>query len=207
MTSIFSESTYNNSYTVDNLRGKSIQDLESSFTNVYEKIYMYARRNNVPIQQADMTRINQALINLKDVIGSSRMYETSTNGYTKPFTQNDKKHELCSNTRDGGSVCSMLHTIRQSIESSKQEIAKKSTGSFDILNQTQQITENKKNIISRQAQYTMAIEKNKHRRRLIISVAILNTLLIIFYYLMVKPTNFNLISTAPTGNSSGVRNY
>jgi len=199
--SVFTSTEFNQSYTPDVLKGKTISELEALLTNLYEKKYMFYKRNNVPIAAEDMSRIRDALKNMKDVLSSDQKYDDKLNTFTSAFSATDDKSALCSSNRPGGTLCSKLFTLKNDIQLAKNTIAAGSKGSVDILKQTEEITNNRKHIISRQAQYTMAVERNKHRRRLIISVAILNTLLVIFYYLMVKPTNFNLVTSTPSTGS------
>jgi hypothetical protein len=48
------------------------------------------------------------------------------------------------------------------------------------------INDNKKEISSRERQYELAIERNAHRRRMVIMLAILNTIFLMIYYFVTK---------------------
>jgi hypothetical protein len=56
----------------------------------------------------------------------------------------------------------------------------------EIILDQDKINDNKKVISSREQQYQLAIERNAHRRKMIVMLAILNTIFLLTYYFITK---------------------
>jgi hypothetical protein len=187
MTSIDNINTNNNSYKITSLLGSDLSGIRTTF-NAVIKTYKDAHNSNSTTDTI-RTNVYGVLDNIKLTLSNpQRKYVNNA------FVNLETTDKCYGNTTLIN--CPKLQEINAEITDKTIQILTKSQRTNVIMKQQQQIEQNEKDILSRQAQYTMAIERNKHRRRLIISVAILNTLLILFYYLMVKPTKFTEPSTS-----------
>jgi hypothetical protein len=199
MTSINSIKPDNTNYTIETLLGSDVSSIKTKFgtvLNTYMESYNSTTPKGSSISDDNRNNVYAVLNNIK--LSLSNPQRKYFNGAFVDLGTNDKCYNESTNETANITPinCSKLQGINAEIASKNTTLLTKSQRTNVIMKQQQLIEQNEKDILSRQAQYTMAIERNKHRRRLIISVAILNTLLILFYYLMVKPSKFTESTTS-----------
>jgi plasmid maintenance system antidote protein VapI len=165
-------------YTPSELRSADI-------SSVFHGLRMIYQNDTASDKSTRMNDYMVAFQNIVNELSSQSRWDTDTNRYSNvPIPISN-----CSSN-----LCSRMQQIRKDIADLNAEASSRTDITKDIAIQSKTINKNKEMLLTRKAQYDMAVQRNEHRRKMVLTVASLNTLLLLFYYM--------LVSDAPTQPST-----
>lgn len=173
------------SLTINNLtpslvRGMSIVDLSNAFS-LLKTNYNNDKNNWNNLTPDERNSYKNRFEILVNELSSQNEWKSASASGTTPagYIGTAMKITDCSDN------CSRMLQIRKDILDLTTETQSSSNIPVMLSTQSKTINKNKEILLTRKAQYEMAVQRNEHRRKMILTVASLNTLLLLFYYMMV----------------------
>jgi len=158
-------------YSPDKLRAVNADTLK----NMFDVLYAEYNTNKNNLTDDKRMAYKEAFRNLVDRLSSQAKWDSTANRYRGSVVSKECNGDCSFLTEAHGKLQRLSDKASENINPMETITQNKTT-----------IETNKSILLSRQAQYDMAIKRNRHRRDMIVTVAGLNTLLLGLYYLLIK---------------------
>jgi hypothetical protein len=149
---------------------------------------------NVNLNNMSPNQLKDRFINVKEA-----MFEMIDDMGSYSYIQGNNQYRLTNRTYKSlremwAHLYSILDTMKTKVKQFKKVDVNKMNLSDDNIDKSKteinmnndRINDNKKVISSREQQFQLALERNAHRRKMIIMLAILNTIFLLTYYFITK---------------------
>lgn len=155
---------------------------------------MSGNRKNINVKAMTYLQLQEAfnneLITIKGIIDSfgsynynsaTRQYKLTDNAYKRVSDSWIFMKNVLDTMRKLGNDLSRVDKYKLTTADNKSANAE-----LQINKNNETINKNEKLLSSREEQYQLALERNAHRRKMVIMLAILNTLFLLIYYFVTK---------------------